>query len=256
MSDHLWRKLPEGFLKKSAKGWMRLDHDVRLLVAELARAQSFKCAFCRETKKLVIDHNHYPLHGRSDKFTVYNVRGLVCSRCNWHIGMYEADERGDYRGWDDAYIRISEQELYPYGQAYDHRVLSLIEREIECQLGPLNYSRRCLFLQKFDDWREWGGRYPWRSYFAEIKQRHRSKIRTPKQFLKSLAAIARFVIDQKQKNPGYEPPPQFIELLIRVKPTMDDIWPEIEERYRTIQAERQASRSLESCSRRTNALGT
>ena len=39
MTDHLWDELPVGFLRKSAKGWMRLDRDVRQLVVELARSQ-------------------------------------------------------------------------------------------------------------------------------------------------------------------------------------------------------------------------
>ncbi len=98
---------------------MRLDLDVRELVVELARGQNFKCAFCDETQDLIIEHDHYPERGSGDKPTIYNIRGLACSGCNWHLGMYEADERGDYRGFDDAYIRIDENDFYPYAQAYD-----------------------------------------------------------------------------------------------------------------------------------------
>lgn len=82
---------------------MRLDPGVRKLVVELARAQNFKCAFCDATRGLIIEHDHYPERGTGDKPTVYNIRGLACSGCNWHLGMYEADERGDYRGFDDAF---------------------------------------------------------------------------------------------------------------------------------------------------------
>ena len=74
---------------------MRLDLDVAALVAELARAQDVKCAFCDEIQGLIVEHDHYPELGSDEKPTVYNIRGLACSGCNWHLGMYEADERGD-----------------------------------------------------------------------------------------------------------------------------------------------------------------
>ena len=246
MSDHLWRQLPAGFLKKTAKGWMRLDRDVRQLVVELARAQNFKCAFCEATRNLIIDHDHWPERGSGEKLTIYNIRGLACSRCNWHLGMYEADARGDYRGWDDAYIHISEHDFEPYAYAYDCRVLKLFENELERELGPRIYWRRRLFLQKFDDWHEWGRRhYPWRSYFTEIKQRRRLIIRTPEQFWKTLVACMRFVVGEMQKNPDFEIPEQFLQILFRVKPILDEVWPQIEERYRAIQAEKQTTSLLQ-----------
>jgi hypothetical protein len=239
MSDDLWHQLPSGFLKRSPKGWRRLDRSVRLLVVELARAQKFQCAFCDETKGLIIEHDHWPERGSGDILTVYNVRGLACSRCNWHIGMHEADARGDYRGWDDAYIYISENNFYPYVEAYESRVRVLLEEELEQRLGTVNYWRRRLFLQKFDDWHEWGGRYPWRSYFSEIKERQRWKIRTPEQFWKTLAACVCFIVEEKQKNPDFELPEKFQEVLVRVKIILDDLWPHIEERYRALQTEKQ-----------------
>jgi hypothetical protein len=235
MSDHFWRQLPAGLLKKTARGWKRLDPGVRKLVAELARAQNFKCAFCDETRGLIIEHDHYPERGSSDKLTVYNVRGLACSGCNWHLGMYEADERGDYRGFDDAFIRIDERDFYPYAQAYEHRVLTLIEEELEQRMDPVNYWRRRLFLQKFDE-REWSRHYPWPSYFDEITQRRRMMIRTPEQFWEAFAASVRFVVEAKRKNPDFEIPEAFIRIALRVKPIIDEVWPQIEERYRTIQA--------------------
>jgi hypothetical protein len=239
MSDFLWRQLPVGLLKKTAKGWIRLDRQVREIVVELGRAQNFKCAFCDETENLIIEHDHFPERGSGDTLTIYNVRGLACSRCNWHLGMYEADERGDYRGWDEAFIYISEGNFYPYAQAYKVRVLNLIEDELERQLGPINYWRRRLFLQKFDDGHEWGGRYPWPSYFREIKERRRRIIRTPEQFWSALAACVRFIAEEKHRNPGFAIPEQFIQIVVRVRPILDDIWPQIEERYRAIQAKKQ-----------------
>jgi hypothetical protein len=32
MSDHFWHQLPAGLLKKTARGWMRLDLGMRKLV--------------------------------------------------------------------------------------------------------------------------------------------------------------------------------------------------------------------------------
>jgi hypothetical protein len=153
--------------------------------------------------------------------------------------MYEADERGDYRGWDDAYIYISERDFYPYAQAYESLVRALLEEELEQRLGPVKYWRRRLFLQKFDDWHEWGGRYPWRSYFSEIKERQRWKIRPPEQFWRNLAACVRFLVEARRKNPDFEIPGPFLEVLVRVKPILDDVWPQIEERYRAIKAEKE-----------------
>lgn len=237
MSDHLWYQLPAGLLKKTARGWMRLDRDVRELVVELARSQNFKCAFCDVTRNLIIEHDHWPERGSGNKLTVYNVRGLACHQCNWHLGMYEADVRGDYRGFDDAYIYISEHNFEPYAYAYNCRVLALLDKELERQLGPRVYWRRRLFFQKFDDWNEWGRRhYPWRSYFAEIKERRRWIIRTPAQFWRTLAALAKFVVEEKQKNPDFEIPEQFLQLVARVQPILDEVWPNIEERYRVIKS--------------------
>jgi hypothetical protein len=242
MSDHLWDQLPAGFLKRTPRGWMRLDRDVRSLILQLARAQNFKCAFCSETKGLIVEHDHWPERGSGDKLTIYNVRGLACSGCNWHLGMYEADARGDYRAWDDAYIRISDRDFEPYAYAYECRIHALQEEELEQRLGTIAYWNRRLFLQKFDDWREWGrGRYPWPSYFAEIKERRRRMIRTPEQFWSTFAACVKFVVEERSRNPDYEIPEQFTKLLVRMKPLLDEAWPIIEERYREIQAERQAT---------------
>ncbi|WP_425988599.1 hypothetical protein [Afipia sp. DC4300-2b1] len=156
--------------------------------------------------------------------------------------MYGADERGDYRGFDDAYIRISESDFEPYAYAYDCRVLALIEKELERELGPRIYWRRVLALQKFDDWQErsrW--RHPPLSYFSEIKERRRSIIRTPEQFWEGFLASARFVVEEKRRNPDFEIPEQFLAVWFKLKPILDEVWPQIEERYRTIQAERQLS---------------
>jgi hypothetical protein len=97
-----------------------------------------------------------------------------------------------------------------------------------------------LFLQRADDFREWGGRSLWRSHFTELKERQRWKIRTPDQFWKVLAACTRFVVEETRRNPDFVVPDQFLLILARVKPMLDEIWPQIENRYRAIQAKNQA----------------
>jgi hypothetical protein len=96
------------------------------------------------------------------------------------------------------------------------------------------------------DWREWDSRYyPWRSYFAEIKERRRRIIRTPEQFWKVFAACTRFVVEESRRNPDFGIPEQFLRIVVRVKPILDELWPQIEERYRAIQAEKQATSLLQ-----------
>lgn len=156
MSLILWNKLPSGFLKKGYPGWARLDHDVKLLIVELAEKQSFRCANCGRERGLVIEHDHYPEHGTGDRYTTYNIRGLVCQGCNWHLMIYEKDLNGEYRGFDEAYSNISDREYETYIYAYDCRVLSLNEASLEKKMGSAKYYRRRIFLNKFDDWKNGG----------------------------------------------------------------------------------------------------
>src|ERR1700757_3917371 len=80
-----------------------------------------ECSNCNE----ILEIAPYEISGdHGDKLTIYNVRGLACTRCNWHLGMYEADARGDCRGWEDAYIYISERDFEPYAYAYECRILA------------------------------------------------------------------------------------------------------------------------------------
>jgi hypothetical protein len=145
--------------------------------------------------------------------------------------MYEADARGDCRGWEDAYIYISERDFEPYAYAYECRILALFEEDLEHRLGPRNYWRRRLFLERADNFREWGGRSLWRSHFTELKERQRWRVRTPGQFWKVLAACMRFVVEETRRNPDFVIPDQFLLTLARVKPILDEIWPQIEDRY-------------------------
>ena len=63
MSQSLWQSLPADFLKKKYPAWDRLDHEVKLLIVELAKNQNFKCALCNRRHGLEIEHDHDPEHG-------------------------------------------------------------------------------------------------------------------------------------------------------------------------------------------------
>ncbi|MEY2525611.1 MAG: hypothetical protein QOE73_382 [Verrucomicrobiota bacterium] len=231
MSLILWNKLPLGFLKKGYAGWARLDHDVKLLIVELAEKQSFRCAHCGRERGLIIEHDHDPEQGTGDRYTTYNIRGLVCQGCNWHLMIYEKDRNGEYRGFDEASSNISDHEYEAYVYAYDCRVNSLYEASLKKKMGTLKYWRRKIFLDKFDDWREWGmGEYPWRWFFDEIKDKKYGKIRTPRQFFKTLSACVQFVKGELERNPDYQPPEKFLEIMIRIKPLLDELRPVVEAR--------------------------
>jgi Recombination endonuclease VII len=230
MSLVLWDKLPGGFLKMKYGGWARLDHDVRRVIVELAQEQGFKCAHCMRVGNLIIEHDHYPEHGRGNRYTTYNIRGLVCQRCNWHLMLYEQDQNGGYRGFDEAFSYISDREYESYIHAYDCRVNRLYEQSIERKMGSLKYLRRRIVLDKFDDWNEWSGSYPWHWGFDEIKDKKYGKIRTPRQFIKALAACVLFVKGELEKDPDYQVPKKFLELIFRIKPALDELRPIIEAR--------------------------
>jgi hypothetical protein len=175
MSILLWNKLPDGFLKMKYKRWARLDYDVGLLIIELADKQKFKCALCSRKHDLVVEHDHDPEHGTGEGLTIYNIRGLTCQRCNWHLMVDEKDRNGEYRGFDDAYSYVSDREYESYTFAYDCRVGALYEDYLKEKLGLLNYWRRRIFLDKFDDWKEWGARYPW--HWVSMKSKTRDTAR-------------------------------------------------------------------------------
>jgi hypothetical protein len=154
----LWNRLPPGFLKKKFEGWDKLDHDVKRLVVELAEKQNFRCAHCSRERDLIIEHDHNPEYGSGAKPTVFNIRGLVCQGCNWHLMLYEKDLVGEYRGFDDVYSNISSDDWENYIYFYDCRIVGLHEARLQKQMGGAKYFRRRIFLDKFDDWKDYGGR--------------------------------------------------------------------------------------------------
>ena len=226
MSLTLWNRLPNGFLKKQFKAWDRLDYGVKRLIVELAEDQKFKCVHCSEKRDLIIEHDHNPIHGSGEKITVFNIRGLVCQGCNWHLMIYEKDLNGEYRGFDDVYSNISDRDWESYIYAYDCRVIGLHESRLEERMGAAKYWRRRIFLDKFDDWEEYGTRkhhYPWHWGFDEIKERKRWTIKTPEQFFKVLAAFLQYLKNELAKNPDWEPPDEVLRGVARIKPFLDEL---------------------------------
>jgi hypothetical protein len=144
--------------------------------------------------------------------------------------VHEKDKNGEYRGFDEVYSNVSDHEWESYIYAYECRVGVLREARLERELGSLNYWRRRVFLDKFGDWQEYGGRYPWYWGFDEIKDQKYGKIRTPLQFIETLSACVRFVKGEIDKDPNYQPPENFLEAIFRIKPFLDELRPMIEAR--------------------------
>jgi len=218
----LWQTFPDGFLKKKYRGWNQLDYEVQLLIVELAKAQNFKCAFCSQDWDLEIEHDHDPWEGAGDKPTIHNIRGLACRGCNGDISLYEREQRGEYSGLENVWSKISRHDYEDYADKYDCRVGALREAALEKAMGEYVYRcRRQPLLSKFDDWNEWGADFPWQSHFEEIKAKRHGPIRTPLQFMKSLNACLRFIVEEKKKDPNFQPPDQFVKLLVQIKPVLD-----------------------------------
>lgn len=223
LSLELWKKLPAGLLRMKFKAWDRLDHEIKLLVFELAEKQEFKCAHCDQGHRLEIEHDHEPEHGPSDKYTIYNIRSLACRRCNWHLRLYEKNKNGEFWDWENAESNISDSEYERYISEYECRVEPLLEAWQKVKLGMPNYWRRRSLLAKFDDWKEGWQAFPWRWGFEEIKDKKYGRIRTPKRFMRTLIALMEFVAEETKRDPNYQPPEKFFELMARVRPIIDTI---------------------------------
>lgn len=191
MSLILWNKLPYSFLNMKFKRWSKLDRDVQALILELANEQKFKCALCSRDRDLIVEHDHDPEYGPGKPITIHNIRGLACQRCNWHLMVYEKDKNGEYRGFDEVYSNVSDREWESYIYAY------------ECRVGALREAR--------------------------LEKEYR-KIRTPLQFIKALSACVQFVKGEMDKDPGYQPPENFLKAIFRIKPFLDELQPIIEAR--------------------------
>ncbi|MCW5691611.1 MAG: hypothetical protein KIT48_04540 [Pseudolabrys sp.] len=217
MSYELWKKLPEGFLRKNFQQFCKIDHDVKRLIVELAERQNFKCALCTRDRHLIIEHDHEPDEGAGDRITIRNIRGLVCHRCNTSLSVYERQESGNYFGLEHVTSYLSSHEYENYIYAYDCRVAALREALLEKKIP--NYWHRRLVLDKFDDWFYEGGQPP--IWYRRYKEQQNRKIETPEQAIKVLIACMKFVADEFKKNPDFEPPEEFLKLMILVRPIIE-----------------------------------
>lgn len=68
--DARWRTI------KSKYGLTRIEFELMLV------SQDSKCAICKSKTELVVDHDH----------TTGKVRGLLCRRCNFVLGILEDEE--------------------------------------------------------------------------------------------------------------------------------------------------------------------
>jgi hypothetical protein len=208
-------------------------YDVQVLVSNLAEEQGYKCALCSQNRNLEIEHDHDPEYGTGETLTIYNIRGLVCRGCNWHIMMYERNNNGEFISFGEASSRLSDYEWEKYIYPYERRVFALNEERLEREMGFQKYWRRRNLLDKFDGWKDWGPRrrtYPWYWGFDEIKERKRNTIRTPEQFFKVLAALLEYLKDQVAKDPEWMPPEEMMPGLLRLKSFLDELWPIVEAR--------------------------
>lgn len=219
MSSALWRKLPHRFLRMKFERYDELDHEVKRLIVDLASDQKFKCALCSRDSNLIVEHDHEPQEGCGSTYTIYNIRGLVCSRCNWHLMVYEKEASGEYIDWENASSYLSSREYEDYIYTYECRVGSLIETLLEKRIP--NYWHRRLILDRFDDWYYEGGQPP--LWYRRHKQKEAVKIETPEDFIRGLTAIVKFVGDQIKKDPNYEPPEIFFKLMVRIRPIIDQV---------------------------------
>jgi hypothetical protein len=220
MSFELWQELPELFLKMKYPRWSRLDQDVKRLIVELAIDQKFKCALCESRdRNLVVDHDHYPEEGPGDRFTVYNVRGLVCQGCNWDLAFYETEGAGGDFGWENVSCKISSDDYDDYVYVYQCRVAPLVEAAQVKRIGCRNPWHRSSTLQKFDDWFYEGEQPPlWYQRYEEEESR---RIETPEDAVRVLTAIVQFANEQFEKDPNFEPGEEFWKLIAWIRPIIE-----------------------------------
>lgn len=217
MSFELWQKLPKHLLRMKYEAWCKLDLDVKHLIVELAGKQKFKCALCNQNHALEVEHEHEPKE--KVPYTIYNVRGLVCRKCNWQLMFYEITERGGDIYWENlTSSNLSSDDYGCYIYIYECRVRASHEALLEKRVP--NYWHRRLLLDRFDDWYYEGGEPP--LWYRKYKEKESRKIETPEDFVRGLTAIVNFVSEQFKKDPNFEPPEIFWKLMDRVQPIIDE----------------------------------
>jgi recombination endonuclease VII len=215
MSVRLWKEMPEGFLKIGFKAFDKLDHDIKQLIFDLAKDQNFKCALCSKRRDLIIEHEHEPRE--KVPCTVYNIRGLVCGRCNKALMGCDMEECGYFTNWENGYPYLSSDDYQNYKYRFDCRVAPLIDAAHVKRVGCRNTAHREHVLWMLDARYE-EGRFPWQ---RRSKGTWDGEIRSPEQAIEVLTACVEFVAEQFKKDPNYEPPEIFLKLMVQIRPILD-----------------------------------
>ncbi len=214
MSLELWQKLPPSFLKKRFNGWDKLSPDVKELIVELAQKQNFRCALCPEDRHLEIEHDRHPEEGPGNKYTIYNIRGLACRRCNWLLMRYEQPDVC----WENADCQLSDDDYEYYISEYECRVRPLLEDLHERRVGCRNSSHRRYVLRRFDEWMYESERSAWRERW-ELRQ----AIKSPEKGLKILFACLKALNEQLDKDPNYEVSDKTLLALFKIHEFLRDV---------------------------------
>lgn len=215
MSLCLWKALPDGFLKRGYRSFDRLEQAVKQLVIDLAKEQNFRCALCSQDRDLVVEHDHEP--GEKVVVTVFNVRGLVCQRCNQALKGCDMAERGYFTSWENGYPYLSEWDYEDYKYRFENRVEPLIDAAHVQRVGCRNIERRKHVLWVLDRRYE-EGRFPWQ---LRSKKEWNGEIKSPDHALQVLAACMQFVVEQHKADPDYKPPEKFLRLMSIVGPMVE-----------------------------------
>lgn len=217
-SLRLWNKLPEGLLGRSFESWHRLGYKVQLLVLRLAEEQNSKCFFCSNGTGLFIDHEHYP--GIKEKVTVYNIRGLLCPRCNSHISYIEQEEVLGFTNFENAECWLSSSDVETYKYLFDQRVIEFREADLEEEMGGHRYLERGARLSQIEYWRESASTSQWEPFeHAKFRQRMKHTRFVAAYFLTTL----RYIAKQFEADPNYDPPENVRAFIEQITPLMDEI---------------------------------
>jgi hypothetical protein len=212
--------LPLGFLRMGRRSFEKLNSGVRTVIVALAKEHNYKCAFCTCDHKLEVEHDHDPDEGSGDEYTIYNIRGLVCRGCHFHLTLYERLEQGDSMGWDHVDCRIDWQEYKDYIYFYTTRTDPLLNSLHVKRVGCSNPEHREIVLRKFDAWKYDEEPSPWR----ERWERDRApRIETPEEAIRGLLACLRYAKAEADKDPNGQLPAELIEPLVRLWPIVESL---------------------------------
>lgn len=216
MSIQFWKAMPQGFLKRGFRSFDKLDHSVKELIFDLGNKQNFECALCAQDRDLIIEHDHEL--GDRVPLTIFNIRGLVCQRCNQALKGCDMGERGYITSWENGYPYLSDGDYQEYKYRFDCRVERFTDAAHVRRVGCKNLEHRKRVLEILDRRYE-ERRFPWQQTPEEAWD---GEIKSPEHAIQVLAACMQFVVDQIKGDPNYEPPKAFIKLMNLVGPIIEE----------------------------------